>query len=514
VIARAVELLSALRLRALRGERPATRVSGELPQRLTPGMHRVVQLEVRNRGTRPLRTAGREPVHIGSRWFDEAGAYVVDGPRARLWPALWPRRSQTVELMLAAPAAPGRYDLRVAPVREFVAWFDDLDPDNGLRAPCAVAPSEEADPAGLPGLSAMIAQTEEGPQVFRPSEFWVELCALHASHLQDEASFANFKRTVNFFYFQFAVAGRHHEMYGALAREFLRRPTLRVLAARMPGAKSAALPEAPPYERPWLARSYAIYVAMLWEVARSHGAGAVLDGLEEPALGRPLEISYRGRRISQDLANSALELSAVLDVLPAPLSDAPRVLEIGGGYGRLAWAVLSTVSGARYVLVDVAPALALAQRYLTSVFPDLPAFRFRRFDDGDEVRDELAAARIAFLTPDQLELVDPLEAEIALTVSSLHEMLPALVRRYLELVDRHCDGVFYTKQWKRWHNPVDDVVMAREDYPYPATWGRLFERPCPTHPAFFEAAYATRRSTSSWPGATTSRPARGASGTC
>ena len=71
-------------------------------------------------------------------------------------------------------------------------------------------------------------------------------------------------------------------------------------------------------------------------------------------------------------------------------------------------------------------------------------------------------------------------------------MLPVLVRRYLELVDRHCDGVFYTKQWRRWHNPVDDDVIAREDYPYPPGWWRVFERPHPAQPAFFEALYVTR----------------------
>jgi putative sugar O-methyltransferase len=490
VIGRAVQMLSepALRLRALRDARPATRVTGELPARLTPGMHPIVSLRMHNRGRWPLRSAGGEPVHLGSRWFDEAGEYVVDGPRARLWPALWPRASRSVELMLAAPPAPGRYELRVAPVRELVAWFDDVDPANGLRARCTVAPAQDADPAGLPGLSDMIAQTAAGPEIFRPSQFWAQLCALHASHLQDEASFASFKRTVNFFYFQFTAGG---PMYRSLVRASLP-ATPRVLTARLTDRHAATLPGAPHFGRPAVAYSYAIYVALLWELARRSAAAALLERLEEPALGRPLAVRYRGRTISQDLANSALEVAAVLEGLPAPPGPAPRVLEIGGGYGRLAYAVLSMLPGARYVIVDIPPALALAQRYLTSVFPDLPTFRFRRFAAAADVADELAAARIAFLTPDQLDLLEPLGAQIALTVSSLHEMLPALVDRYLGLVDRHCDGVFYTKQWQRWHNPVDDVVMAREDYRYPAGWRRVFERPYAAHPAFFEAVYATR----------------------
>jgi len=480
------------RLRPPLAGRPSTRLRGELPQRFEPGMRQLIRVELRNLAALPLRPDGGEPVQLGSRWFDEAGAYITDGPRARLGRSLWPRASHTLALMVAAPEAPGRYELRVAPVREHVAWFDDVDARNGLRASCEVAASDGSDPAGLPGLAAMIAQTEAGPEIYRPSAFWEELCAFHVSHLRDEASFARFKSTVNFFYFQFAVAGRHADMYRALLREFLRRPTLRVLTAQMTDRERAGLPEAPAYDRASVAKIYAIYVAMLWEIAHRRGAGPLLKRLEEPALGKPLAVRYRSRAISQDLANSALELTAVLEALPAPLSTSPRALEIGGGYGRLAFAVLTTVPGARYMLVDIAPALAVAQRYLTSVFPDLPAFCFRRFDDPAAIADELASSRIAFLTPDQLELVEPLGAQVTFTVSSLHEMLPPLVRRYLELVDRHCDGVFYTKQWQRWHNPVDDVVMAREDYPYPARWRRLFERPHPAQPAFFEALFATR----------------------
>lgn len=480
------------RLRAPVAGRPSVEVSGELPPRLVPGQHHILQLQLRNRGTAPLRSSGDEPVQLASRWFDATGSFVEHGPRTRLWPALWPGRSRALELMISAPRAPGRYELRVTPVRENVAWFDDMHPQNALRGSCEIAAAAAGNPDGLPGLTDMIAQVQAGPPIFRPSAFWEDLCSRHVDHLQDHRAFEHFKRTVNFFYFQFPVAGGNQPMYRALVRTFLRHPTPRVLTALMVDRQAAGLPEAPRFERPFTAYGYALYVAMLAEVARRRGAGPLLDRIEEPALGRPLAVRYRGRRISQDLANSTLELAAVLEGLPRPLGPSPRILEIGGGYGRVAHAVMSGVPGARYVLVDIPPALALAQRYLTTLFADLPAFRFRRFSDGAAVADELAASRLAFLTPDQLELVEPLGADVAISISSLHEMVPDLVRRYLELVDEHCDGVFYTKQWQRWHNPVDDLVMAQEEYPYPATWARLFERPHPVQQEFFEALFATR----------------------
>ena len=39
----------------------------------------------------------------------------------------------TVEGRVNAPWVPGDYELRISPVQELVAWFDDIDPANGVR---------------------------------------------------------------------------------------------------------------------------------------------------------------------------------------------------------------------------------------------------------------------------------------------------------------------------------------------------------------------------------------------
>jgi ABC-2 type transport system ATP-binding protein len=165
------------------------------------------------------------------------------------------------------------------------------------------------------------------------------------------------------------------------------------------------------------------------------------------------------------------------------------VIELGAGYGRLAWVFLLAFPDARYVLVDIPPALAVSERYLSELFPDRRIFRFRHFDEGPEVEEELAAAQIAFLTPNQLDLITPLDAGLFVTISSLHEMRPEQVEYYLRQVARHCKGYFYFKQWQRSVNQVDKVVIRREDYPIPLDWEPIFDRPHPVQTAFFEAMY-------------------------
>jgi putative sugar O-methyltransferase len=202
-------------------------------------------------------------------------------------------------------------------------------------------------------------------------------------------------------------------------------------------------------------------------------------------------VRHRGRRISQDLANGLLEYAAVAEAMPAERRRTARVLEIGGGYGRLAWVWLAAHPGVRVVMVDIPPALALAQEYLTRLFFDRPAARFRADADPAALHAEVLASELAFLTPNQLEALDPLGADVALNVSSLHEMSAEQIARYLELIDRHAAGGFlYTKQWRRRGNPLDDVVTARETYPYPERWRALFDRVHPVQVRFFEALFA------------------------
>ncbi len=345
---------------------------------------------------------------------------------------------------------------------------------------------------GLPALRAMLAEMEQAPAIVRPSAMWESLNELHLAQLEDRG-FERFKRTVNQNYFNW-VPGRGDQHVRALVGAWARNPTPRVLTARLTGAGRA---EGGPDRRDVLpgrrARlTYAVFIALLWEAVRRRDRLGLLDRLQEPELGDPLTVRYRGRRVTQDLCNSVHELSAVVGELPGVAPPSRGVLELGGGYGRLAWAYLSAFPKVRYVLCDIPPALAIAERYLTTLFPERPAFRFRHFDDPAEVVEELASAQIAFLTPNQLDLLPPLGVGLFVNVSSLHEMRPEQIAHYLGAVDRHTRGFFYTKQWKRSRNPHDGVVIGRGDYPIPESWETVYSRDHEIQTEFFEALYRVR----------------------
>jgi putative sugar O-methyltransferase len=340
----------------------------------------------------------------------------------------------------------------------------------------------------LPGLGAMLEELRTAPEIVRPSGFWEHHAELQYRELEEHGGFAAFKRTVNRHFFQFTVTSPRDPQFQAVIRDWARHPSTRLLRSRLEEPLDVPAGRLTGLRSFVFGRVYAAYVAALAGYARRREGGRVFDALEEPALGRPLCVSYGGRRISEDLCNSAIEYASICEAIPRSPSLA---IELGSGYGRLAWVFLRAFQNIRYVLVDIPPGLAIAQRYLTELFPERRAFRFRHIEAYADVADEFESAELIFLTPNQLELIPPLHADLFINVSSLHEMRPAQIGYYFEQIARHCDGWFYTKQWVRSINQFDDLIVRREDYPVPSRWTAVFDRVHPVQTHFFEALYDT-----------------------
>lgn len=297
-----------------------------------------------------------------------------------------------------------------------------------------------------------------------PSQFWSRLGAEHAEAL-DAKGLERVKRTQALRYFTWRWGPRR--LAGSEQFRFLVRHShpsdWRAAFQRPLGASGPEWDgvDWSPAER----RAYVIAIRLLWRYAARHGDPAVI-ALAEPELGAPLPVHLDGRLVSQDLANSALEIAAMRRALGE--ASPRRIIEIGGGYGRSAFALLSRFPQARYTIVDIEPAASISKWYLGQLFPG-------RFD---------------VITPTDAAALEPGSFDLGLSISSLQEMRPDQVAGYLELLDRVCSGgVTYVKQWAVWKNPVDDVTIRFADYPVPARWGAVFVEKAPVQTGFIEAAW-------------------------
>jgi putative sugar O-methyltransferase len=297
-----------------------------------------------------------------------------------------------------------------------------------------------------------------------PSRFWERLGSEHAADLESHG-LERVKRFQALRYFTWRwQPGR---LAGSEQLRFLvrhARPSDWRAALQRPfgasGEQWADL-EWSPGER----RAYVLAVRLLWRYALRHGDPMVMQ-LSEPELGAPLPVRLDGRLISQDLANSALEVAAMCRALRE--TPPARIIEIGAGYGRSTFALAHRFPEARCTIVDIEPAASISRWYL----------------------DRLLPGRVEVISPEQaLELPDG-AFDLGLSISSLHEMRLDQIAGYLELLDRVCaGGVVYLKQWQEWQNPVDGVRAEFDAYPFPDRWRAALRERCAVQTKFVQAAW-------------------------
>jgi hypothetical protein len=135
------------------------------------------------------------------------------------------------------------------------------------------------------------------------------------------------------------------------------------------------------------------------------------------------------------------------------------------------------------------PALFVSQWYLSRLFPGHKVFRFRPFEDFDDVADELAAADIAFLAPDQFYMLPDGYFDIFATISSLAEMTASQISQYLGLMCCKTRERVYIKQWREWENPLDGTQLVESDYDLMPGWRKRLSRIDSVQNLFFETVW-------------------------
>jgi hypothetical protein len=84
------------------------------------------------------------PVQLCYRWFDMDGQPVGAGSwlHTTLPCALPPKKTIKVDVRVAAPRVPNRYQLAITLLQSEVAWFDDIDERNGVRGLVSILDSK------------------------------------------------------------------------------------------------------------------------------------------------------------------------------------------------------------------------------------------------------------------------------------------------------------------------------------------------------------------------------------
>jgi hypothetical protein len=124
------------------------------------------------------------------------------------------------------------------------------------------------------------------------------------------------------------------------------------------------------------------------------------------------------------------------------VSHVPRVLEIGAGFGGLAWMLMTLRPDTRYVIVDLPESLAFSAVYLSTLFPALPVHVMRE-NSFYRVPD---APGITFVPTTLLSRLQYYNIDLAVNTMSMGEMSVAQVSQYCRFIIenlRRNAGVFF-----------------------------------------------------------------------
>jgi len=158
-----------------------------------------------------------------------------------------------------------------------------------------------------------------------------------------------------------------------------------------------------------------------------------------------------------------------------------RVLEIGAGYGRLAWLFRTLYPEIDYSIVDIPPALAVSKRYLQQEFGSgSVATEFWGRSEG------ALDAPFHLYTPDALPRLPEGRFDLILNISSFDEMDPATVADYLKTIDRLGSGAVYLKGYGRTRSPRR---WGLESFPRGPGWNVAYLGDDPVIPGFVETVW-------------------------
>jgi putative sugar O-methyltransferase len=201
-----------------------------------------------------------------------------------------------------------------------------------------------------------------------------------------------------------------------------------------------------------------------------------------------------GQRVSLDFLQSVDEAFLIRDALHlAGRSEEPRlVVELGAGYGRLAYVMRRMYPNCTYVICDLPEALICANSWLSRVLPG-------QVVPYEESRKALTLSREALLArpcwtlgTHQLEALAGNAVDVFVNIYSFAEMPLSTIEHYFRHIDRVTNGILFIKQRKREENAKDSVTVIVDTYPVPSSWRVLFHQDTTLYESFFEAAWDTR----------------------
>jgi len=261
-----------------------------------------------------------------------------------------------------------------------------------------------------------VEQERSAPKAYQASGFWQDVRSaslgpvMHALENQDILSLATIYSN---FYRDPCSAGLVGVPYGMSAAYF--------------GGKIHDL-----YRRFYLGD--ALHVLDYWE-KQTEGACSLQD-LEGPNIGNPFGILLDGVLVRSGAAYQHYAARRVISCLGSMPST---VVEIGGGFGGMAYYLLRDKAHVRYIDFDVPESLALTSYYLMRSFPHL---KFLLYGEDELSTDAVSQADVVLMPTYAMDSLASKSADLVFSSHAMSDISPEAMKAYAPAIARITDGCF------------------------------------------------------------------------
>lgn len=199
-----------------------------------------------------------------------------------------------------------------------------------------------------------------------------------------------------------------------------------------------------------------------------------ISKIETPIAGNPYGFEINGNFVS------GLHFLYFSEKIRALLGTGSiRIIELGGGYGGMAWAIKSSTPDAKYINVDLPEVLAISSFYALSCMPEIKIGLYGEVDVSDE--DATKDFDMLFMPSFEIESIKSNWADLAFNTWSLAEMDPVAIKNYVNQLCRISSKYIFHV------NHTKNCVMSSDYFPIdfekfqlvhrsPAMWGKSTSR--------------------------------------
>ena len=167
---------------------------------------------------------------------------------------------------------------------------------------------------------------------------------------------------------------------------------------------------------------------------RAHTGGRYpMSALESPDIGKPFGVWIDGTFVV-----TRAEYHHACACRTAELTSANgRAVELGGGYGGMAYHLIRATTAIQYINFDVPETLALAAYYLANAFPDR---KLVLCGEEGETLEDIPGSAIVLLPPWRMPWLSDKSVDVSFSSHLLCDLHPAAQVRYLTEIARFTRG--------------------------------------------------------------------------